>query len=116
MARYMKKMVATQYLSFDSSAACSGNVSSLDFSHIPECRLIYSTANFVKIQGYDVFHCLREDGLLGGGVTVFVRSDFQIVETPQCTISNETIETLFLRASINTCNFTLGTIFKTARV
>ena len=51
MARYMKKIVATQYLSFDSSAACSGNVSSMYFSHIPECRLIYlSYKNCIKIR------------------------------------------------------------------
>ena len=49
MARYMKKLAATQYLSLDASAASSGNVSSMDFSHIPECRLIYlSYKNCIK--------------------------------------------------------------------
>ena len=77
-----------------------------------ECRLTESTKNLVKIQGYNVFHCLRENGLSGGGITVFVRCDFEINEIPQCTISNETIESLFLRVSKSTCNFTVGTMYK----
>ena len=51
IARYMEKIAATQYLSFDACAATSGNVSSMDFSHILECRLIYlSYKNCIKIR------------------------------------------------------------------
>ena len=81
-----------------------------------ECRLTESTKSLVQIQGYKVFHCLRVDRLLGGGIIVFVRCDFQIVEIPQCIISYETIESLFIWVSINTCNFTVGTVYKSPRV
>ena len=51
IARYMEKIAATQYLYFDAFAASSGNVSSMDFSHILECRLIYlSYKNCIKIR------------------------------------------------------------------
>ena len=51
IARYMEKIAATQYLYFDAFAASSGNVSSMDFSHILECKLIYlSYKNCIKIR------------------------------------------------------------------
>ena len=37
-----------------------------------ECSQTESTKNLVKVQGYNVFHCLREIWFLGGSIAVFL--------------------------------------------
>ena len=58
---------------------------------------------------------LREDGSWGGGITGFVRCYLEIAKIPQCTNSNERVESLVLWTAINNCISTVGTMYKPQR-
>ena len=49
-----------------------------------ECRQTESTKKSVNVHGNNDLYCPREAGLLGGGITVFLGCDLEIVEILQC--------------------------------
>ena len=46
-----------------------------------------STKDLIKMDGYLPFHCLREHGRRGGGVSVLVLRKYRTKLLPQCTLS-----------------------------
>ena len=52
--------------------------------------------NLNTIEGYDVFHNVPCDGRRGGGLSVYIWNVYKSEVIQQCTISLQTIETLFI--------------------
>ena len=68
--------------------------------------------NLCTIERYDAFHNVRCDGRRGGGLPVYISNVFKSKIIHPCTISPQTIETLFIETVKKNCRLLIISIYR----
>ena len=76
-----------------------------------ETWLTMDTKDLANFTGYTAFHNLRS-GRRGGGVSIYVDSKYSATILDCCTLSDTSIESIFLSVTIDSKSCTIGTIYR----
>ena len=83
-----------------------------DFLCFSETWLNESTSKLVDFEGYKSYHVMRENGMRGGGVSVFVCDYFQCKVLDHVSVCSEEIECLFVLVSTRGKRIVVGVVYR----
>ena len=83
-----------------------------DILSFSESWLNDNNKNLYTIGGYEAFHNVRCDGRKGGGLSVYISNVFKSKVIHPCTISLQTIETLFIETVKENCKLLIISIYR----
>ena len=82
---------------------------------LTETWLHDSNKHLINIPGYTFHHYVRSIGR-GGGVSIFVGEGFESRVIPNTSVSNDSIECIFISVHLNSLAFTIGNAYKPPNV